>query len=64
MSPDEIRDYHLLKKIQSLCDEAKEWSGSVTFEDVWQACSDEIRTLKSSIGDRVISEYLEDKEKE
>ena len=55
MTEEETKDYDLLKKIQSLCDEAKEWDGPASFESIWQACSNEIGRLKNSIGDRIIS---------
>jgi len=58
MTPNEVKDYELLKKIQSMCDEAQGWECSVSFENIWQDCSNEIGFLKSNIGDRVIQERL------
>lgn len=63
MNPEEIKDYQLLKKIQNLCDETKEWDGPVSFENVWQACSNEIGLLKVVIGERIIMENVKQMKK-
>jgi hypothetical protein len=56
MTPDEIKDYQQLKKIQKLCDEAGQWDGPVSFEAVSEECRTQIRELKKSIGERVIED--------
>ena len=56
MTPNEIKDYQQLKKIQKLCDEGGEWDGPVSFEAVSQECSNQIMELKRSIGQRVFDE--------
>jgi len=56
MNDSERKDYQLLRKIQKLCDDAKDWDGPCAFENVWQACSDEIGYLKTAIGQRIINE--------
>lgn len=56
MNESEKKDYQLLRKIQKLCDEAKEWDGPCSFENVWQACSNELGDLKTAIGQRIIDE--------
>ena len=58
MNDDELRDYVLLKKIQGLCDDAREWNGPICFENIWDACSSELRELKMIIGQRIIDSTI------
>ncbi len=56
MTPDEIKDYNALTQIQDICNSAKSWDGEVSFEEIWQKCSDQKKHLKFYIGHRIVKE--------
>lgn len=61
MAEDEINDLKLLRELQLMCKKAEKWDSCVSFEEIWQVCSNQICNLKKNVGERIIEEYEDNK---
>jgi hypothetical protein len=57
MTPEELQDYHHLKKILSVTSQCEEWDSDVDYDKIISACMLEQRSLQVRIGQRIYLEH-------